>query len=68
LFPLFEAEHGEITTSTKIRHKVQVEEYLKVQRRFAHVLKNPDQLQKIRNIADNNIKKFGLMSSTGGEE
>ena len=68
LFPLFEAEHGEITTSTKIRHKVQVEEYLKAQRRFAHVLKNPDQLQKIQNIADNNIKKFGLMSSTGGEE
>ena len=68
LFPLFEAEHGEITTSTKIRHKVQVEEYLKLQRRFAHVLKNPEQLQKVQNIADGNMKKFGLTSPAGDEE
>ncbi len=37
LFPLFEAEHGEITGRTKIRHKVPVEEYLKLQKRFAHL-------------------------------
>src|SRR6266571_3689629 len=34
LFPLFEAEHGEITGRTEIRRQVAVEEYLKLQKRF----------------------------------
>ena len=37
LFPLFEAEHGEITGRTKIRRQVPVEDYLKLQKRFAHL-------------------------------
>ena len=37
LFPLFEAEHGEVVGSTKIRHRLPVEEYLKPQKRFAHL-------------------------------
>jgi len=67
MYPLFEAEFGEIISSTKIRRKVQVEEYLKLQRRFAHVLKNPDQLQLVQSVADKNIQKFSLMDFQGGE-
>ncbi len=37
LYPLFEAEHGEITSVTKIRRQAAVADYLKLQRRFAHV-------------------------------
>ena len=37
LFPLFEAEDGEITGRTKIRHQVPVTDYLKLQKRFAHL-------------------------------
>ncbi|HAY41406.1 MAG TPA: pyruvate ferredoxin oxidoreductase, partial [Gammaproteobacteria bacterium] len=37
IYPLFEGENGEITSTTKIRRKVPVEDYLKPQRRFAHV-------------------------------
>ncbi len=37
IFPVFEAEHGEITRVTKIRHRVPVEEYLRPQKRFAHL-------------------------------
>src|SRR5512132_4343864 len=37
VFPVFEAEHGEVTRVTKIRHRVPVEEYLRPQRRFAHL-------------------------------
>ena len=33
LFPLFEAEHGEVTGRYHIRHRVPVEEYLKLQKR-----------------------------------
>jgi len=65
LFPLFEAEHGEITSATKIRRLTDVVEYLKLQRRFAHVLKNPEQLEHIRAVAAANIKKFGLLDSNG---
>ena len=37
LFPVFEAEHGEVTGVSKIRRPVPVEEYLKLQRRYAHL-------------------------------
>ncbi len=37
LFPVFEAESGEVTSSTPIRKKVDVEEYLKLQLRYAHL-------------------------------
>jgi pyruvate ferredoxin oxidoreductase beta subunit len=65
LFPLFEAEHGEITEVTKIRRRVDVADYLKLQRRFAHVFKTPDQLEQIRAIAETNIRKFGLLDGEG---
>lgn len=65
LYPLFEAEYGEVTEVSKIRHRVAVEEYLRLQRRFAHVLKNAQQLEQVRAIADANIRKFGLLDPQG---
>ena len=64
LFPLIEAEHGEITGHTRIRRKVPVEEYLRPQKRFAHLFgASPDvsRLARIQATADYNIKCFGLM-------
>ncbi len=63
LVPLFEAENGKLTNSTKIRYRIPVEDYLILQRRFAHVLKphNSHQLDAIRDIAENNIKRFDLL-------
>ncbi|MCP3688378.1 MAG: pyruvate ferredoxin oxidoreductase [Gammaproteobacteria bacterium] len=62
MYPLFEGEYGELSGVTRIRHKVKVEEYLKLQRRFAHVLKpaNVNQLEQLQAIADRNIKRFDL--------
>ncbi len=62
MYPLFEAEHGEVTGVTKIRHQIPVQDYLKLQRRFAHVLKpnNAHQLEQLQAIADRNIKRFSL--------
>jgi pyruvate ferredoxin oxidoreductase beta subunit len=65
LFPLFEAEHGEIVNSTKIRQQVPVESYLTLQKRFAHLFaKTPDtaRIALIQAIADRNIKRFGLLA------
>jgi len=68
LFPLFEAEQGEIIASNKIRRQVPVTEYLKLQRRFAHLFKkgpngepDTDRIERIQRMADANIKRFGLL-------
>jgi len=63
LFPLFEAEDGEITGRYQLRRRVPVEEYLKPQRRFAHLFgKAPDvhTIAAIQAIADRNVRRFGL--------
>jgi pyruvate ferredoxin oxidoreductase beta subunit len=65
LFPLFEAEYGEVTRRTTIRRQVAVTEYLKLQKRFAHLFgKEPDaaRLERIQAIADRNIARFGLLA------
>jgi pyruvate ferredoxin oxidoreductase beta subunit len=67
LFPLFEAEHGEVTGRYHIRRRVQVEEYLKLQRRYAHLFgRKPavETIGRIQAMADRNIRKYGLL----GEE
>ena len=65
LFPLFEAEHGEVTGVYKIRKPVPVEEYLKPQRRFAHLFgKTPaaETIARLQAGADRNIRRFGLLA------
>ena len=64
IFPVFEAEHGEVTAVTKIRRRVPVEDYLKPQKRFAHLFGqpgHPEMLAKIQADADRNIRRFGLL-------
>ncbi|MFA4842436.1 MAG: thiamine pyrophosphate-dependent enzyme [Candidatus Omnitrophota bacterium] len=59
LYPLIEYENGTLSGSRQITPKP-VEEYLKVQGRFKHLLNNPSAIKQIQEIADNNIKKYGL--------
>ncbi len=64
LFPVFEAEQGEVTGVLKIRHKFPVEEYLKPQKRFAHLFgkhAHPDMVARIQAMADRNIRKYRLL-------
>ncbi|MST63681.1 thiamine pyrophosphate-dependent enzyme [Schaalia hyovaginalis] len=64
LFPVFEAEGGEITSVTKIRRPAPVEEYLRPQRRFAHLFKGEGDagtLARLQAIADRNIRRYGLI-------
>jgi pyruvate ferredoxin oxidoreductase beta subunit len=67
IFPVFEAEHGEVTAVTTIRHRVPVEDYLKPQRRFAHLFGQRGDAQMLVQIqaeADRNIRRFKLMDTT----
>ena len=65
LYPLFEAEHGKVTSRIKIRHPVPVTDYLKRQKRFAHLFgKAPDvaRIAQIQAMADQNIADYGLLN------
>jgi len=59
LYPLFEYENGQLLPRKMATIKP-VEEYLKTQGRFKHLLKNPEAIKQIQDIADANIKKYGL--------
>src|SRR6478672_2007283 len=64
LFPVFEAERGEVVSVSKIRRQAPVEEYLRLQRRFAHLFGDPprrDVIERLQAIADRNIRRFGLL-------
>src|SRR5450432_1843480 len=63
LFPVFEAEHGVVTGSRKIRHRVPVSEYLQPQKRFAHLFKDGGgaRIARLQQLADRNIAEFHLL-------
>jgi len=66
LFPVFEAEQGEITAVTKIRQRVPVEEYLRLQKRYAHLFgrsARPDIVARLQAQADRNIARFDLLEN-----
>jgi pyruvate ferredoxin oxidoreductase beta subunit len=68
LFPVFEAEGGEVTGVSKIRRRVPVEDYLRAQKRYAHLFgasPRPDIVTRIQAMADRNIRRFGLIDETG---
>lgn len=71
IFPVFEAEYGEVTQVGKIRKQVPVENYLKLQKRFAHLFgkkADPKVLEKIQEMADRNIRQYGLLDDGVSDE
>ncbi len=72
LFPVLEAEHGEVVRVSRIRHRQPVEEYLRPQGRYAHLFTasgapaRPDLIGGLQRIADRNVRRFGLLD--GGDD
>jgi pyruvate ferredoxin oxidoreductase beta subunit len=67
LFPVFEGERGEVTASGKIRRRVPVEDYLRPQKRYAHLFEpelRSDLIALIQERADRNIRRFGLTDAS----
>ncbi len=63
LFPVFEAEHGDIIAVSPTRRRVPVTDYLRLQRRYAHLFANADGaavINRLQAIADHNIARFGI--------
>ncbi len=66
IFPVFEAEHGELVSSSKIRRPVPVTEYLKGQKRFAHLFKkdaDPTVIENLQALANRNIQRYNLIDN-----
>ncbi|WP_395018347.1 thiamine pyrophosphate-dependent enzyme [Dongia sp.] len=64
LFPVFAGGRGEVTEVLKIRARRPVEEYLKPQKRFAHLFKDETgapTIARLQAIADRNIARYGLI-------
>jgi len=59
LYPLIEYENGVLISRRQITPKP-VEEYLKTQGRFKHLLNNAEAIKQIQDIADANIARYGL--------
>jgi pyruvate ferredoxin oxidoreductase beta subunit len=69
LFPVFEAEAGEVTGSAAIRHQVPVTDYMRIQARYAHLFKPAERtevIDRIQAAADRNIRRFGLAPRRAG--
>lgn len=67
LFPVFEAEHGVVTSVKKIRKRASVEDYLRLQKRFAHLFGREgrnDLLENLQEIAEENIRLYGLLEES----
>jgi pyruvate ferredoxin oxidoreductase beta subunit len=65
LFPVFEAIDGRVVAVSRIRRLVPVEQYLRRQRRFAHLFAGegrPDLLARLQARADRNIARFHLLA------
>ena len=63
LFPVFEAHDGEVTSVTPIRRRVPVEDYLRIQKRYAHLFGEPPATGVIAHIqatADRNIRRYRI--------
>jgi pyruvate ferredoxin oxidoreductase beta subunit len=65
LFPVFEAVNGEVTDVTPIRRRLPVEDYLRPQKRYAHLFQpelRTDVIARLQRAADRNIARFGLLA------
>jgi len=65
LFPIFEAEHGRVTHVRQIRKARPVEDYLKRQKRFAHLFtsENDPRIAMLQARADRFIAEYGLVEA-----
>jgi pyruvate ferredoxin oxidoreductase beta subunit len=64
LWPIFEAVNGKVGKTMPFpKKRPPVEEYLKLQKRFAHLFKKPNgknEIKKIQKIADDNAEKYTI--------
>jgi pyruvate ferredoxin oxidoreductase beta subunit len=71
LFPVFEAEYGEVVASSPIRRLIPVEDYLRGQKRYAHLFspkRRQDVIDRLQAQADRNIRRYNLLPGGSSPE
>ncbi len=66
LFPIIEAEYGDVVGRHVLRRRVPVDAYLQAQGRFSHLFskgRDERRLAQMQAIADRHIERFGLMQA-----
>jgi pyruvate ferredoxin oxidoreductase beta subunit len=69
LWMMYEIEDGELTSVMKAPKRKPVEEYLRLQKRFAHLFKMPGgdaQIKIIQDYADQNLQSYKISSESEG--
>jgi pyruvate ferredoxin oxidoreductase beta subunit len=64
LYPIFEAEHGRVTSARKLRRPVPVRDYLVLQKRYAHLFRggvDDPRVARMQAICDAHIAEYGLL-------
>lgn len=64
-YPIFEAEHGKVTGVRRIRRPRPVTDYLKLQKRFAHLFRGgveDPRVARLQAMCDANIEEYGLVA------
>ena len=70
LTPLFELRDGVLTKVRRISDPLPVDAYLKAQKRFRHLFsdtRGKGRIAALQRIADNNIRKYGLLKDVGAD-
>lgn len=66
MVPLLEICKGEVTRVHRISKRIPVEDYLRVQARFSHLLephREQDDLSRLQALADEKIQAYGLSTA-----
>jgi pyruvate ferredoxin oxidoreductase beta subunit len=61
LYPLVEYEYGKISSAFKVPAPKPVLEYVKLQNRFKHLLKDEETLKNLQEVANKNLEYYGLI-------
>ena len=67
LFPVYEATDGAVGAVSPIRRKAPVEDYLRLQKRYHHVVgadgtvHRADIVERLQRLADANVERYGLL-------
>jgi len=63
-WPLYEVERGDYKINLENKNRKPIEDWLSMQGRFKHIMKNPELLKKVQKEVDDNFSKLKIKTTT----
>ena len=63
-WPLYEVEQGNYKINFENKHRKPIKDWLSIQGRFKHIMKNPDLLERVQEQVDDNFSKLKIKATT----